>query len=113
MGPPLPAVWVILIAPGAIMLLAEHVAGLLPVASAGFGAGLGVAVLTVMSAGPLVACQRRTLAATGGIATTPPMIQATLGIAVRPVQMQQYIQCADANVAIATLICNICPDTNS
>jgi hypothetical protein len=110
-GRSLPSAWVILIGPGIIMLLAEHVVGLLPVASAELGAELGVAVVMVSASSPLNGRQRSSLTVTGGMATfAVPVIGSTLDIAVQPAESQRY---ADASVAIHTSICNIWAETIS
>jgi hypothetical protein len=96
------------------MLVAEHVVGLLPMASDEIGAGLWARVVGVSATGPSVATRLRSLATTGGIATlSVPVIRSTRDAAVHPVGSQQYAQCANASVAIATFIDNIRAETIS
>jgi methyl-accepting chemotaxis protein len=84
LGLSLPSGWVLVLGLGGLLLFAEVLAGVLPVASGTLGAGLRMAVVMIAAAGLLAAFRRRHLAVTGTPATSAaPIIGSAVAVEAR------------------------------
>jgi methyl-accepting chemotaxis protein len=96
----LPSAWVVLLGLGATLLMAEVVAGLLPVASAELGTALRMAVVMAVATCLLATSRRRRGAPAGTFATsTVPVIGSAIDVEPLPVQLPLYAKSASEAIA--------------